>query len=248
MELKKTPGAIERRYVDLCEVKLAGDDAGTFSGYGAVFNNVDSYGDVIAPGAFAETLQEWQAKGKFPPMLLQHGGFGLGADDMLPVGEWTHMEENSRGLKMSGRLFALNTERGQYIYEGLKAGALDGLSIGFMVKEATNGTKPGEPDRLLTKIDLWEVSIVTFPANPKARVTGVKNLTSEDLRELEAAFRDEGLSRSDAVTAVSGFRKWCQRDAGTSASDPRDGDAPDEAVLAAQELLTRFCVGAVKTY
>lgn len=227
MHLKKTPTQIEHRHVDLCEVKLAGETEGTFNGYGAVFNNVDSYGDVIAPGAFAETLSEWKGRGKFPPMLLQHGGMGIGVDDMLPVGEWTHMEENSRGLKMSGRLFALNTERGQYIYEGLKSGVLDGLSIGFMVKESINGTKPNEPARKLTKIDLWEVSIVTFPANPKARVTGVKNMTPDELRELEAALRDEGLSRTDAVRAVSGFKKWCQSDSGAPESEHCDDVSPD---------------------
>jgi hypothetical protein len=61
---------------------------------------------------------------------------------MLPVGKWTSMEENSKGLKVEGELFALNTERGQYIYEGLKAGALDGLSIGYASRNSCNGTKP----------------------------------------------------------------------------------------------------------
>lgn len=208
----KAPATLERRFVDLCEVKLSSsDNVGTFSGYGAVFNNTDSYGDVIAPGAFSQTLEEWNARGKRPPMLLQHGGWAIGADDMLPIGEWTHMEEDGRGLKMSGRLFALNTERGQYIYEGLQAGALDGLSIGFMVKESTNGTKPDEPDRLLTKIDLWEVSIVTFPANPKARVTGVKNFTPRDLRELESDLLERGLSQEQVRVAFTGLHKWLDR-------------------------------------
>ena len=97
------------------EVKFAGSASeGTFSGYGAVFGNRDSYGDVIDKGAFKSTLREWEEKGKLPPMLLQHGGgiFGGGADDMLPVGKWTAMEENARGLKVEGQLFALGTSAG----------------------------------------------------------------------------------------------------------------------------------------
>ena len=192
---------IERRDIRLMETKLD-DGAGTFAGYGSVSGNVDAMGDVIQQGAFAETLGEWRDKGKWPPMLLQHGGWGLGADDMLPVGQWTDMTENSRGLKVEGRLFALDTERGRYIHEGLKSGALDGLSIGFQVREAVEGTRPGEPRRKLTNIDLWEVSIVTFPANPKARVGSVKTLGTDELRELEGALRDEGLSRADSRIAV----------------------------------------------
>lgn len=220
---------LERAAATLTEVKFAegGDDAkaGRFSGYGAVFGNVDSYGDVIQRGAFKETLREWEAKGKWPPMLLQHGGGFLGgADDMLPIGVWERMEENSKGLKVEGRLFAMNTERGQYLYEGMKEGSLDGLSIGFMVRESVNGTKPSEPRRTLTNIDLWELSVVTFPANDKARVSGVKALAPEHLRQLEGRLRDEaGLSRSEAVTAVAVLKDFLQqREAVTPEQTPRD--------------------------
>lgn len=204
------------------EVKFASDKTGVFSGYGAIFGNVDSYGDVIEKGAFKQTLRAWEDKGKYPPMLLQHGGgmFGGTADDLLPVGKWTSMEENSKGLKVEGELFALNTERGQYLYEGLKAGALDGLSIGYRVKKFTQGTKPNEPRRKLEQIDLMELSIVTFPANDKSRVGSVKS--DFDARELEAMLREATLSRSDAVKAVATFRKWLQRDAGEPATSPRD--------------------------
>ncbi|MGE3651811.1 MAG: HK97 family phage prohead protease, partial [Reyranellaceae bacterium] len=134
-----------------CAFKFDGSATdGSFSGYGAVFGNVDTYGDVIEGGAFKDTLRTWEDKGKYPPMLLQHGGGFLGgADDLLPVGKWTSMAENSRGLKVEGQLFALQTERGQYLYEGLKSGALDGLSIGYRAKEFVLGTKPGEPRRRL---------------------------------------------------------------------------------------------------
>ncbi len=183
----------DRMETKLLDVKVE-QDAGTFSGYGAVFGNVDSYGDVIAKGAFSNTLKEWEKRGKYPPMLLQHGGWGVTSDDMLPVGAWESMVEDSKGLKVKGRLFALGTERGQYIYEGLKAGSLDGLSIGYEAKGVTYGTKPEEPARTLKEIILWECSIVTFPANDKSRVSSVK--AAGTIREIENMLHDGGLSKA----------------------------------------------------
>jgi HK97 family phage prohead protease len=217
-ELKSTAAAIER--FDVREVKFSSDKSGTFSGYGAIFGNVDSYGDVIEKGAFKDTLRAWEDKGKYPPMLLQHGGgmFGGTAEDLLPIGKWTSMEENSRGLKVEGELFALSTERGQYIYEGLKAGALDGMSIGYRTVKFRNGTKQGEPRRYLEQLDLMELSIVTFPANDKARVGAVKAAPST-IREFEDFLRDAGgfsVSQAKRI-AASGFKAVdATRDAGDS--------------------------------
>lgn len=224
------------------EVKFAEADAktGTFTGYGAVFGNVDSYGDVIQKGAFKETLREAKKAGRMPKMLLEHG-MGFGALDGIPCGAWSMMEEDEIGLKVEGSLFALSTERGQYIYEGLRSGAIDGLSIGYRPKEFTYGTKPGEPRRTLKRVDLHECSIVTFPANDRARTSGVKSAsdyTPQDWRALEAALRDEGLSRSDAVKAVSGFKSYLQRDAGVSDTAPRDEEAAEEQQL--RDLASRI--------
>lgn len=224
------------------EFKFSADEqkTGTFTGYGAIFGNVDSYGDVIEKGAFKDTLRAWEDKGKYPPMLLQHGGgmFGGNADDMLPVGQWTAMEENSKGLKVEGRLFALDTERGKYIYEGLKSGVLDGLSIGYRTVKERLGTKPAEPRRYLEAIDLHELSIVTFPANDRARVGAVKSVLSlEELRDLEAFLRDSRkLSRADAAKAVSGFKEWLQRDAGV----PMDAPSDEAAAAEMRALAARF--------
>lgn len=223
---------IERREYGLIDVKFAGDKPGTFTGYGAVFGNVDSYGHVIERGAFKETLSEWKERGKWPKMLLQHGGMGIGADDMLPVGAYSSMAEDSKGLKVEGSLFALNTERGQYIYEGMKSGELDSLSIGFQTIDARDEVVDGELRRILTNLKLWEVSIVTFPANDKAKISAVKTLTAGQLRDLESALGERGLSRADRVKAVSAFREWLQRDAGAPISTPRDEVVPD-----ADELL-----------
>ncbi len=202
-----------------CAFKFDGSATdGSFSGYGAVFGNVDTYGDVIEGGAFKDTLRTWEDKGKYPPMLLQHGGGFLGgADDLLPVGKWTSMAENSRGLKVEGQLFALQTERGQYLYEGLKSGALDGLSIGYRAKEFVLGTKPGEPRRRLKSVDLVELSIVTFPANDRARVGSVKAAdTIRTIREFEDFLRDAGGFSHAAAKAIAAR--------GFKSSEPRDED------------------------
>jgi hypothetical protein len=236
---------LERRVIPLhsAELKFAGKQ-GEFSGYGAYYGNKDAHGDVIAAGSSSNSLEEWKERGKWPPMLLQHGGFGIGADDMLPIGEWTHMEENNRGLKVDGRLFAMNTERGQYVYEGLKSGVLDGLSIGFRVRAEEVGEKPGE--RIIKDIDLWEVSVVTFPANTRARVTTVKSLTVEELRDLEVALGERGVSRKDRGIAVAYFKQWLQRDAGEPGNAPREEVAPDEVEKLLEELQAKVCAGSFR--
>jgi HK97 family phage prohead protease len=209
---------MERKRVDVLELKFSNDSAaGEFEGYGAVFNNEDSHGDVIAKGAFKSSLSEWKRRGSLPKMLLQHGGgmFGGSADDLLPIGKWDSMEEDNKGLWCKGSLFALDTQRGKYIYEGLKASALDGLSIGFHTKEFTLGTKPGEPERTLKAVDLVEVSVVTFPSNNRALIQDVKALEElKSLADCEKFAREAfGCSRKAALAFVSTIKRIAQRDA-----------------------------------
>lgn len=225
------------------EVKFAdGGVPGSFEGYGAVFGNVDSYGDVIQKGAFKETLRDWNKTKKLPPMLVQHGGWMMTDMDALPIGKWEAMSEDDTGLYVKGRLINLDTERGKTIHGGMKEGTLDGMSIGYRAKEFSLGTKPDEPRRTLKKIDLMEVSVVTFPANGKARVASVKSahdFDSEDFREIEASLRTKGLSRTDAVKAVSGLKEWLQRDAVAPGTDPRDeGTAERLAALFRRNIAT----------
>jgi HK97 family phage prohead protease len=219
---------MERKRIDLVGVELKRDaEEGIVSGYGAVFGNVDLQGDEIEKGAFSKSLRAWKSRGKFPKMLLQHGGIGISAEDGIPVGQWTSMKEDDRGLRVEGRLFAMNTDKGQYIFEGLKTGELDGLSIGFEILADRIERRDGDAIRILTELKLWEVSLVTFPANPEARVTGVK-MTPSELRELEASLREGGLSRSDAVMAISRFKQWLQRDVEVPVHAPGDPKASDE--------------------
>lgn len=221
---------IERFGCLLREVKFKQSDpdikVGTFSGYGAIFNNIDAYGDTIEQGAFKDTLRDWKKKGKYPPMLLQHGGgyFGGTSDDLVPIGKWTNMEEDSTGLAVEGELFGLSTDRGTYIYESMKAGALDGLSIGYTARTVEYGTEKDDPDRILKAIDLFELSVVTFPANTDARIDAVKAAVDITERDFERWLtRDAGLSRSEARIVINdGFKALkATRDAGPEVSDLR---------------------------
>ncbi len=226
----------EHRALDF-EIKFAAGGKGTFSGYGAVFGNVDSHDDVIERGAFAKSLKDWKARGKLPPMLLQHGGFFGAVDDMLPIGKWTSMEEDARGLKVEGELFALGSDRGQYIHEGLKSGALDGMSIGYRAKRFTMGTRAGEPRRTLHEVDLVELSVVLFPSNEEARVGQAKsNMASaiKDPRAFEKFLRVAGFSRAFAKTVTaSGFKAA----AGTRNSNPERRAELARAIQAARRSL-----------
>lgn len=225
----KSDGAIEHRSFGLGEVKVTDEGEMTFSGYGAVFGNVDSYGDVIAKGAFRDTLLKAKSSGVWPVMLSQHG-FSEGGS--TPIGVWTEMREDDTGLWVEGKFAP--TPRGREAHELLKMKprpAFNGMSIGFRAKEWSVRTQPEDPRRTLKAVDLIEVSLVTFPANTKARVLSVKSEFNP--REFEDGLRDAGLSRADSVKAVAIFKSMLLRDEAED-TDPRDED--DTATKSEAEL------------
>lgn len=176
-------------------------DSGTFEGYGAVFGNVDAGGDVIKRGAFKRTLAEHKKKGRLPAMLWQH-------DPRVPIGKYDLMKEDDRGLYVKGVL-ALKTERGHDAFELMKLGAIDGLSIGYMPKVWEFDEE--EAITTLKEVDLWEVSLVTFPMNDEARVSDVKNLFAAGqvptVREAEEFLRESGFSQAQALAMAAAFGK-----------------------------------------
>ena len=207
---------------NLRELKFAADEgaqAMSFTGYGAVFGNVDSYGDVIEAGAFSKFLADVKAGNQpWPAMLSQHGGWQMSAEDMTPIGVWTDFAEDGHGLKVTGQL--ADTPRGLEMYKLMKMSprpAIDGMSIGYIAKEWEPRSKPEDPKRKLKRIDLIEVSMVTRPANGKARVESVKNdWTERDFERLLT--RDAGLSRSEALVVINqDFKSLiAMRDAGSA--------------------------------
>lgn len=145
------------------------DAKGVFEGYASLFDREDLGRDVIQRGAFSASLVKRGTAGI--RMLYQH-------DAAQPIGIWLSIAEDGRGLRVKGRL-NLDVARAREVHSLMRSGALDGLSIGYRAVKATRDAKTGI--RRLTEIDLWEISIVTFPMLPDARVTRVKQ--SPSLRE-----------------------------------------------------------------
>jgi len=156
------------------ETRFAVDDAGTFSGYAAVFGEANSFNEIVKPGAFARTLSDHQSRNIRPPMLWSHRTAEV-------IGVWDSLLEDSKGLAVSGRLVTATT-RGKEAHELLKAGALNGLSIGFNVRTQERDAKGF---RVLTDIDLAEISLVALPAAGNARITQVRS--AADLSALTQA-------------------------------------------------------------
>ena len=142
--------------------------AGVIEGYASLFNVADTGGDMVMAGAFARSLTKRGAAGV--KMLWQHNA-------AEPIGVWTAIVEDLRGLKVTGRL-DLSVARAREALSLLRAGAVDGLSIGFRTRRATTDRSSGL--RRLHEVDLWEISIVTFPMLPQARVDAVKRRAPHD--------------------------------------------------------------------
>jgi HK97 family phage prohead protease len=156
------------------KIDQRGDDTGTIRGYGSTFGNVDTYGDTVAKGAFKKTIADAKSGAtNWPVMLSQHS-------EELPIGIWTDMSEDDRGLKLTGKL-ATNTRRGADAYALLKMTprpAFNGLSIGYRAKDFElhrKGQGPNGASRTLKAVDLVECSLVTFPADKFARIASVKS-------------------------------------------------------------------------
>lgn len=189
---------------------------GTFEGYGSVFNNEDNYGDMIVPGAFKNTLEQYKTAGKMPIMLLNHGGLPWGgqtAESLLPVGGWDSLSEDSTGLAGRGHLINLDTENGKRLYGAMKDRQISGMSITYRAKDFARGAKASDPRRTIKGLDLIELGPVTFPANAMATINAVKSAMPRDIRFLESVLRDAGLSRSEAKALLAeGFKGLPLRD------------------------------------
>lgn len=171
-------------------------ESGQFEGYGSVFGVKDSYGEIVAPGAFAESLRQHAASGTLPALLWQH-------DARMPIGSYVEMREDDRGLFVRGQL-ELDVQKGREAHRLLMSGAVNGLSIGFIPSKWEWDEDEGT--RTLTEIDLWECSLVTFPANSDARVSGTKAFerisSLADWKSFERHLREEGGFSNETATAM----------------------------------------------
>jgi HK97 family phage prohead protease len=217
---------LESKFTAL-DLKAIADD-GAFEGYASLFNREDLGHDIVLPGAFRDSLARRGPSGI--KLLFQHNA-------SEPIGIWDALAEDARGLFARGRLM-LDIARAREIHALMRAGAIDGLSIGFRTVKARRD-RAGV--RRLEKIDLWEISVVTFPMQPEARVAAVKQLGLAGRmptgRELERWLtRDAGLTRSEARALLRHGLK------GLAATREPAGSPHEEAHLARRmaEAARRF--------
>ncbi len=163
------------RFGEGVEVK----DGTVISGYASLFGAVDQGGDVVDAGAYAASLKAVSAAGRSIKMLWQH-------DPAQPIGIWDEVREDAKGLWVKGRLLD-SVAKGREAAALIAAGAIDGLSIGYRTVKAQKNNKG---QRLLSELELWEVSLVTFPMLPSARVAAKGDFVAigEILREMAATF------------------------------------------------------------
>lgn len=173
-------------------------DDGTFTGYGSVFGVEDSYGEVVAPGAFRDSLGELAAKGRRVPILWQHR-------TAEPIGIYSELAEDDHGLRLKGELAVGFDDLAKRAHGHMKMGSVTGLSIGYWVRESSYDEKTGV--RTLTKLDLVEVSLVTFPANDEARIDAIKLKLAHgelpSLPEFERILREAGFSKTQAAVVAN---------------------------------------------
>ena len=202
------------------QVKDLSED-GTFTGYGSVNGNVDSYGERVMPGAFAGSLAKHKREGSSVLMLWQH-------NPNEPIGIWDDLAEDAKGLWGKGRLI-MEVQKAREVHALMKANAIGGLSIGYREIKAT----PDGNVRNLDELDLREISPVSFPANRRARIEAVKSERMDEfakrlrdgdpmpIKEFEDILREAGVPKSMACAIAShGYAKAVLGDPeGEKASD-----------------------------
>ena len=148
------------------------EDTGTFEGYASVFNNADAYGDIVRPGAFAETIAQFRDHGRVIPVLYGHDF----ADPFSNIGAVEEIREDDHGLFVKARL-DLDNPKAQQVYRLMKAKRLNEMSFAYRVLDGGWAEVDGEEVYEITRVKLFEVSVVPVGANPQAEIITVKQAT-----------------------------------------------------------------------
>jgi uncharacterized protein len=178
-------GALERKF-HRPEAGLLVHDGTMVEGYASLFGRRDQGGDVVQSGAYRASLKALAAAGRRVKMLWQH-------DPAQPIGVWDEVREDATGLWVKGRILP-EVARGREAAALLAAGAIDGLSIGYRTLRAE---RDGKGQRVLSELELWEVSLVTFPMLAEARVASKSDAMADTWRDVAALFEDARQSLAD---------------------------------------------------
>ena len=222
------------KHVELpLEVKSFDEETGVFEGYGNVANFKDYAKDVAVNGAFQKSLDRHKAKGSTPAMLFQHKHDSA-------IGVWTEIREDQHGLYVKGK-FTKGVQLADETYLLMKDGALSGLSIGYSVIDQEYDAKT--ETNYLKEVELFEISVVTFPCNDRARIQTVKSAFDEGelptKSEIEELLRDAGFSRKQAKGFISkGYSIFeGQRDAESEEVQEAKEDLDSDLIIKALEDL-----------
>jgi HK97 family phage prohead protease len=218
--------------ISTVEFKFDATAKGNFEGYASVFNNIDSYGDIMLPGAFEQSIGKKDAV----PMLFNHWMDNL-------IGKASSLKEDDVGLKFNGRLTP-GASMANDIYAHMKADALDGVSIGYRVQPG--GAEMDGKIRNLSCVDLLEISMVISPANKLARAD-LGSLKSdfdpeemESLADVEAILRDAGMTRIEAKSMIARVRDIVLRDADKGETGPTAVKADKDESVAVASFIRDF--------
>jgi uncharacterized protein len=198
------------------DVKSVAED-GTFTGYGSVFNVIDSYNEVVAAGAFKNSLMTLVEKGRSLPILWQHR-------TGEPIGAWESLKEDAHGLLGKGTLWLEGASNARIAYKGMQSRAITGLSIGYYVKASSYNETTGI--RTLEEVELVECSIVTVPANDEARINTIKAHIAHgllpNLPDFEKLLREAGFSKTQAAVIANRGLKHLLRNESDSVENTSD--------------------------
>ena len=170
-------------------------EEGSIEGYASVFGGVDSYGDTIEKTAFDNVIKS----GQKPLMFYQHNRWSI------PIGVWEELSVDAKGLKVKGRL-NLELEEAREVYSALKFGSLNGMSIGFRMKDKDYEYDDEDICHIKNISELLEISIVNFPADKEARISNVKSEDIDgltDIRDCEHYLRELGISKKMTQKLIS---------------------------------------------
>jgi len=213
--------------IERCEIKMRGDGY-QFEGYASVWDSVDSYGDTVQRGAFKKTIADYADKKRMPRMFFSHQQANV-------IGKWLEMKEDDYGLWVKGELTP-GHRMAEDVRASLAHGAIDGLSIGFIDRDSEE-TKEG--GRLLKEIELFEISVVSLPAEERAQITSLKSrlISMGGLKDAERVLRDAGFTRAEAAGFVSRVKAMCQ-----SESDALEAKTKAETLIRqnTDEIITIF--------
>lgn len=171
---------------------LAVKDDGYISGYCSVFGQVDTYDDTIEPHAYDAVV----ASGVKPLMFFNHSSYGV------PIGAWDKLSVDGKGLFIEGRL-NLNNKQGKDVYEALKFGSMNGLSVGICMQEEDIECDEKGIRHIKNVRELYEVSIVNFPADKNARISDIKSDKINSIRDVEHSLCEVGFSQTDAKGVIA---------------------------------------------